>query len=139
MKFKNFIKQSLLKPLDIAIICMLILLSFVPIVIFSVQKSTSDQVAKEAVLRVEGQEIRTFELKADQETYTYKYEDSDGDYNIIEVSGEKIRISKANCGDQVCVRRGWATNNGETIVCLPHKLVIEVRAIDGSGGDSLIY
>ena len=53
--------------------------------------------------------------------------------------GITIRIKEANCGDQVCVRRGWAKENGETIVCLPHKLVIEVQGSQGGDSDDLIY
>ena len=53
--------------------------------------------------------------------------------------GDRVRIKEADCDDQICVRRGWATKNGETIVCLPHKLVIEVRSTDGGDEDSLIY
>lgn len=49
---------------------------------------------------------------------------------------EEIRISKANCNDQVCVRTGAIDKQGDTVVCLPHKLVIEVKASDGSSGDS---
>ena len=62
-----------------------------------------------------------------------------GDYNLIEIDGDRVRIKEADCDDQICVRRGWATKNGETIVCLPHKLVIEVRSTDGGDEDSLIY
>lgn len=135
---KEFIKKSLLKPWDIFIIVLLIALSFLPIIVFSYQQ---DNVApdKEAVLRVDGNEIKTFPLVAGSKKYTYTYEDPHGDYNLIEVDGDKIRIKEADCGDQICVRRGWASKNGETIVCLPHKLVIEVRSTDGSDKDGLIY
>lgn len=60
---KEFIKKSLLKPWDIFIIVLLIALSFLPIIVFSYQQ---DNVApdKEAVLRVDGDEIKTFPLVA---------------------------------------------------------------------------
>jgi hypothetical protein len=135
---KDFIQKSLFKPWDFVIVFLLILFSFAPIVVYSIQQQGASP-EKEAVLRVDGQEIKTFSLKAGQKSYTYEYKDAHGDYNLIEVSGDKIRISEADCSDQVCVRRGWAEDNGETIVCLPHKLVIEVRSADGSEGDQLIY
>lgn len=135
---KDFIKKSLLKPWDIFIIMLLIVLSFLPIIIFGSQQSQS-VAEKEAVLRVDGTEIKTFPLISGNKSYTYTYRDADGDYNIIEIAGDKIRMKEADCGDQICVRRGWVTKNGETIVCLPHKLVIEIRSTDGSEEDSLIY
>lgn len=137
-KIKAFIKNSHLKPWDGLIIVLLIISSFIPIVVFGLQQD-QPQAEKQAILRVDGQEIKRFDLVADQKSYTYNYKDPDGDYNLIEVSGDKIRIKEANCGDQICVRRGWAKETGETIVCLPHKLVIEISSIDGSDTDDLIY
>lgn len=139
MKFKNFVKKSSLKPWDIIIILFLILLSFLPLFIFGQQQKASTTSEKQAILRVDGKEIRSFDLIKGQKSYTYNYKDSDGDFNLIEVSSDKIRIKEADCGDQVCVRRGWASKNGDTIVCLPHKLVIEIKSLNGSDNDSLIY
>lgn len=138
MKIKKFIAHSQLKPWDGIIIFFLILSSFLPLLLFS-QTQTATAATKQAVLRVDGKEIRSFDLVEGQKTYTYRYEDPDGDYNLIEVDGDRIRIKEANCGDQICVRRGWAKKNGETIVCLPHKLVIEITATEGGETDDLIY
>ena len=131
MNIKQFIKDSHLRPWDGVIIFLLILSSFLPIIVFGMQQ-TPENVAKQAVLRVDGEEIRTFDLYEGQESYTFLYEDPHGDYNLIEVEGERVRIKEADCGDQICVRRGWASKHGETIVCLPHRVVIEIQAIDGS-------
>jgi Uncharacterized protein conserved in bacteria len=139
MKFREFIKSSHLKPWDGIIVVLLILVSFLPIVLFSWQQTTVVAAETQAVLRVDGKEIRTFELYEGQKSYTFKYEDPDGDYNLIEVEGTRIRIKDANCGDLICVRRGWASKNGDTIVCLPHKLVIEVQALDGGDMGELDY
>ncbi len=136
-KIKNFITNSHLKRWDVIIILLLILSSFLPLVVFALQEEDSSE--KQAILRVDGQEIKRFDLVEGQKKYTYLYEDEDGDYNLIEIDGGRIRIKEADCGDQICVRRGWAKENGETIVCLPHKLVIEISAIDGSDTDDLIY
>ncbi|WP_312498712.1 NusG domain II-containing protein [Enterococcus sp.] len=134
-KLKAFIKNAHLKPWDGVIILLLILSSFLPILIFGQTQTAT----KEAVLRVDGTEIKRFDLVEGQKSYTYLYEDEDGDYNLLEIDGDRIRIKEANCGDQICVRRGWASKNGETIVCLPHKMVIEIQASDGSETDDLIY
>ncbi|KAB7584148.1 NusG domain II-containing protein [Enterococcus faecium] len=124
--------------MTIKIILLLTVLSFLPVMIFGLQQNTATA-EKEAVLRVDGTEIKTFPLMAGEESNTYTYKDEHGDYNLIEIDGDRVRIKEADCDDQICVRRGWATKNGETIVCLPHKLVIEVRSTDGGDEDSLIY
>ncbi|MBM7708465.1 NusG domain II-containing protein [Enterococcus lemanii] len=138
MMLKNFIQTSRLKRWDFIIILFLILASFTPLFLFGWQK-LPENVEMQAILRVDGQEITTFQLVEGKKGFTYLYEDEDGDTNLLEIDGSRIRIKEADCGDQICVRRGWASKNGETIVCLPHKLVIEIKALDGSEQNDLIY
>lgn len=38
---------------------------------------------------------------------------------------------KADCKDQICADHKAIEKSGETIVCLPHKVVIEIRSEDG--------
>jgi len=136
---KEFIKKSQLKPWDVVIIVLLLFGSFLPFAVFSMQNQDSTA-AKQAVLKVNNKVIKVFDLKKDGPTYTYKYIDPDGDYNLIEVDGDRLRIAEANCGDLACVRRGWISKPGETpIACLPHNLFITVQASDGSEDGSLIY
>ena len=126
LKLKDLAKNSLLRPWDGLIILLLVLLSFAPVVVFSLNRASSS--TQEAVLSVDGEEIKTFDLSDKSQTYTYRYEEKDGDYNLIEVKDGRIRIKEADCGDQICVRRGWIDQSGETIVCLPHKLLIEIKS-----------
>ncbi len=138
MTLKDFIQTSRLKPWDFLIILFLILASFTPLLLFGWQKLPAN-VEMQAILRVDGQEITSFQLLEGKKGFTYLYEAEDGDSNLIEIDGRRIRIKDASCGDQICVRRGWASKNGETIVCLPHKLVIEIKALDGGEHNDLIY
>ncbi|WP_086305402.1 MULTISPECIES: NusG domain II-containing protein [unclassified Enterococcus] len=137
MKLKDLAKNSLLRPWDGLIILLLVLLSFAPVVVFSLNRASSS--TQEAVLSVDGEEIKTFDLSDKSQTYTYRYEEKDRDYNLIEVKDGRIRIKEADCGDQICVRRGWIDQSGETIVCLPHKLLIEIKSSDGGEPGSVIY
>lgn len=133
------LKKSYVRPGDFVIIFLLILASFLPLIVFS-QNIDDENVVKQAVLKVDNKVIKTFELKKDGPTYTYLYEDEDGEYNLIKVEGDRIRIIDANCGDLNCVRQGWISKPGETpIACLPHNLFITVEASDGSEDGSLIY
>lgn len=147
MKFKEFAKRSRLKPWDIPIILLLILLSFLPLVIFGLTRpdpivkddGTSAERQKIAILRVDGVEQKRWVLKQGAESTTYRYEDPDGDYNLLEFKDGAVRIKEANCGDQVCIRQGWIYKDGQTIVCLPHKLVVEIKDQTGGADDNLIY
>ncbi|MEJ67886.1 hypothetical protein EDI36_13575 [Listeria monocytogenes] len=132
---------SMVKRWDIIIILSLCILSFLPIAIFSYVKANEPAPAngkKElvAVISVDSKEYKTVTLTGHKGTESFDVKQPDGHTNTIEVSGEEIRINKANCNDQVCVRTGAIDKQGDTVVCLPHKLVIEVKASDGSSGDS---
>lgn len=47
-------------------------------------------------------------------------------YNNIYVKAGEVWIEEANCANQVCVHHAPISEVGETIVCIPHKLIIEI-------------
>ena len=49
----------------------------------------------------------------------------------IEIKPENgVRILESSCPAKVCVHAGWIKQPGETIICLPNKILLEI-----SGGD----
>lgn len=71
--------------------------------------------------------------------YNDKFTINTGDiFNEIELVGNKIRISDANCYDRVCVHTGFIEKTGQIIVCLPSKLSIKIayeeNELDGMVG-----
>ena len=58
-------------------------------------------------------------------------------YNIVETKDGQVFVTEADCRDQICVDHKKIEKVGETIVCLPHKLVITFLGeteIDGAVG-----
>ncbi len=47
-------------------------------------------------------------------------------FNIFEIEDGKADMIEADCRDGICVDHKSINLNGETIVCLPHKVVIEI-------------
>lgn len=136
LRLKSFAKNSLLRPWDGPIILGLILCSFIPLAVFGFHRTSSP--TQKAELSIDGKEIKTFYLDNQHSPYTYRYHTPDGAVNLIEIDGERIRVKEANCHDRVCIKSDWITHPGETIVCLPHKLVIEIKSSIG-GGSSVVY
>lgn len=45
-----------------------------------------------------------------------------------EVKQGKIRIADADCPKHLCMNMGWIRHSGQTIVCVPNKIVIEIKS-----------
>ncbi len=64
-------------------------------------------------------------------------EDESGS-NTVTVEKGRICILEADCPDQICVNQGWISDSTVPIVCLPHKLMIEIVSgggeLDGGAG-----
>lgn len=48
-------------------------------------------------------------------------------YNLLEIGDEKVRVIEADCPDKLDVKQGYISRVGEVIVCLPNRLVIEIK------------
>lgn len=63
--------------------------------------------------------------------------DTDGGYNVITVKDGEVTVSEADCRDQI----SWSIKNqenAETIVCLPHKLVVTVTGDKPGDFDAVV-
>ena len=119
---------KMMKPGDIVLLMFLVVLSFLPVIIFSYANATSGTEYNSAVISVDGKEIHRFELKDDGEREIYTYSDDHNHENIIVREGATVYMIEASCPDQLCVRQGEVKRVGETIVCLPHRLLVEVTS-----------
>lgn len=49
-------------------------------------------------------------------------------FNLLAVSGTQVWMEAADCRDQICVHHIPIADGGESIICLPHKLAVEIVA-----------
>ena len=54
-----------------------------------------------------------------------EYEGREG-FNELVIRNGKATVTAADCPDKLCVKQKAISKTGESIVCLPHKLVITV-------------
>lgn len=78
-----------------------------------------------AVVTVDGKVVK--ELPLSRDTNEIEIEGYQGGINRIVVSEGWVYMSYADCPDELCVHTGRIRNTGETIVCLPHRVVIEIK------------
>ncbi|MDR2505923.1 MAG: NusG domain II-containing protein [Oscillospiraceae bacterium] len=93
---------------------------------FSVFKAGTQ--ASEAVVTAHGETVVRLALGTDT-IYTYEFEE---ETNEIVVENGGVFIRRANCKGQDCVRQGRIDRAGQSIVCLPHKLIIELAMTDAN-------
>lgn len=55
--------------------------------------------------------------------------------NVVEVKDGQVRVREADCPNQDCVNQGWIGSSAQQIVCLPHKLYVDVVGGSSSGVD----
>lgn len=89
-----------------------------------------------AIYRTGGSEGVTVQVMKDGEVYAEYplYEDRKVllDYgqqegmNVLVIENGSAAVTEADCPDKLCVKQRAISKNGESIVCLPHKLVITV-------------
>lgn len=56
--------------------------------------------------------------------------------STLEVREGRVRMVDSACPDKLCVRTGWISRPGESIVCLPNRVVIEI--VGGEGGPDVV-
>lgn len=61
------------------------------------------------------------------------------DYNVIICQNGEVRMVESSCPDQICVHHSAIYATGENIICLPHKIVIEIINDEESGLDGVVY
>ena len=131
---------QMIKRWDIMITVLLILVSLLPLAIFTYVHAgkLDEHTIVVAVISVDHEVVDRIILTDRVGVDEFDLTPSEHDRNTIEVRDDQIRMKSATCSDQVCVNFGFISKPGETIVCLPHKVLIEIQTIDGGTDDLII-
>ena len=84
----------------------------------------ADTQKAEAVVEVDGQEKGRYPL--DQDT-SVEIQLEDGSYNLLEIKDGRADITEASCPDKICVDHRPVSRRGESLVCQPNKVVVEIE------------
>ena len=87
----------------------------------------------EAVLRI----YQNGELRGEydlSQPKTLPVKEEDYGYNLVMIEDGTVRITDADCPDQLCMKQRSISKNGESIICLPHKLVVSLTGDSAPDG-----
>ena len=65
----------------------------------------------------------TFDLS---ESIDYVIKTADDGINHLHIQNGEAWISEANCPNHDCVKKGKISQNGEMLVCIPHRLTVSI-------------
>ena len=83
--------------------------------------------------REQGMAISIQTADGSEKRYSLLYEEKIeiGDGNVLYIKDGEADMISADCPDQVCVHSKPVSKAGETIICLPNKVVVEVLGQSG--------
>lgn len=105
---------------DIILAVVIVLLATAGLLLLNTLKEDGDMV----VVKVDGVETERFSLSENVKKTIYT--DGKNNENILVIEDGVAFVEKANCRDKICVEHKPVSKKGESIICLPHKVVIEI-------------
>lgn len=88
-----------------------------------------------AVVTRDGEMYGEYDLSADQ---SIDIAGADGRVtNRLVIEKGQARMEWADCPDQICVEHAVISKGGQSIVCLPNRVTVEIRSDKGNGIDGV--
>ncbi len=122
---KGFSRNDKILLSVIVVLCMIVL----GIYVFWPKKKAS-----EVDILVNGTLIQTCDLDKNQRI-PIKTEDKVT--NVLVISNHQAYMQEADCPDHLCMKQGKISYGGESIVCLPNRVVIQVVSPEKADYDSV--
>ena len=122
---------------DIILISVIIIISVALLLVWKLvylkgQNSDSDAFVR---VTVDGKVYGTYPLSKDD---TIEIKNVDGDVtNTLVIKDGVADVTAADCPDHLCVKQKAISKEGESIICLPNKVVVTVKSDTKSDIDSI--
>lgn len=107
--------------LEKIIIGLILLGSGLAIFWFKVAGRQDSALAKQVLIYRENKLLRQIDLRQDGliEILNGKMQ--------LEIKAEKVRVLQADCPHKLCMNMGWIQYSGQTIVCTPNRVLLEIK------------
>ena len=80
-----------------------------------------------AVVKIDGVEKHRYPL-SENVTLDIVTGDNEESINTLVIENGEAVMTDADCPDGICVAHRPISNTGESIVCLPHKIIVEIQS-----------
>ena len=118
---KQYIKKA-----DIILLIVLVAIGLAATVMVGVSKNSGDTV----LIENHGDLFGKYSLHEDREI-DVPCVDSVGSDLHVSIADGTVRVTESCCTNQLCVKHSAISKSGESIICLPNRIVVK---IEGKGG-----
>lgn len=114
---------------DIILAAVILLIAVAGLLLMNSSKTQGDF----AVVKIDGVEKHRYSL-SENVTVDIVTGKEDENVNTLVIKDGEAFMKEADCPDGICVAHRPIKNTGESIVCLPHKIVVEIQSKDNIDG-----
>ncbi len=111
---------SFIRKADIVLFCFLIFSAGISaaLILFRLSGPAGD-----VVVTLNGNPYGTYSLEEDR-----RIEISGENYhNVVLIENGSVRMQSSDCHNQICVSHMPISRSGESIICLPHRIVVRIQ------------
>ncbi len=115
-------EKSNIKPADI----ILLVLIFCVAGLLLINSFFSEETEKTVIIEIDGEEHSRYYLSDIKEDKTVQIKTQYGS-NTIVLQKDGVYVKEADCPDKTDIKKGKITKPGDSIVCLPNRLIIYIE------------
>ena len=104
---------------DIILIAAVVLIAAIGFVLYLATRQSGSV----AVVEIDGEHFGSYPLSEDNTVSI----DTERGHNLLIIEDGAAYIKEADCPDLICADHAPILNEGETIVCLPHRVVVVIE------------
>lgn len=124
-EFDSRLLEIGMKKIELIILAVIFLIAFIAIAFVGAIKTgekNSDEDYKLVEIVSDGEILYSLPLECDESIHIEYFDE----FNDIIIKNGAVCVENADCNDLTCVHRGWISEVGDIIVCLPHRLTIQI-------------
>ena len=119
--------------LDVVLIVLILLFSIGVIAHTKFGLNSQSSSVSHASVYHEGKPLKTLKVDKDQEITLLNGK------MLLEIKDRRVRVSESDCPRKICINTGWIHLPGERIICVPYKILIELRSAGSPIVDAVVY
>ncbi|SHL48030.1 hypothetical protein SAMN02745136_04992 [Anaerocolumna jejuensis DSM 15929] len=116
-------KNTYIKKKDIILLLVILFIALGGLLIFRITQKSGDMV----VVAVDGVVTQEYPLNKD---LTVDIKGVNGGTNHLVIKDGYADVTEASCPDKICVKSRKINKTGESIICLPNKVVVKIVGRD---------